>query len=226
MPVKTISLLAVAFGVFAALPAGATTISLNNVRLIDGAKDAAGLYVGPYQATLNNVAINVYCDDSSVNMPGGSNVVGGAYTTTGGFNGARFFQGSSASTQLVDYEQIFYLVNMLANTALSNGSARANIQDAIWGLTNGSGAPDQGIAAVTTLEAQARSNYSTAGLNYSAFTVVNDTDTSHGSLTTQEMIYITGSTNGNTGTPEPGTILLMAAGVGCLVAGRRKFVRS
>jgi len=211
--VRKISLLAIAVTFLLVTPAafadGTANLELTGV----GNNGAAyGVYVGPYEATINGVSTPVICDDFSHEsylwQPWVADVTSVANPT-----GERFAAGN--------YDEVAYLSNLLFNVSGNNSEADA-LQYAIWYINDWTGVtaflgasnpfltdtsdPNGVMYWVNLAEGQ---KYSPG--EYANFLIY--TPSPGGSGSPQEFIVET---------PEPSTILLLGLGVGALCFMKRR----
>ena len=195
--------------VFGAVNAGATTLYLDSV---DGVKDSAGNYVGPYTGRLDSTAYKIFCDDFDhhIGVPDSETV---NVSTISNLTNTRFGSLASATTL---YEEVFYLSSYLLT---ASNSDRADIQDAMWSFF-ASDAPNQSSTAVQAWETQARNNY--AGKDYSSFRIL--TDSTDRLNDKQELFISVGGVlpPGLTRTPEPATWGMLLTGLSGLAWVRRR----
>lgn len=196
----------------------ASTATLDSV---DGVKDSAGNFVGPYSGKLDGLTYNIFCDDFNhhIGIPDSETV---NVSTLTDLHLTRF-GGVAAATSL--YQQVFYLSTYLLG---ASAAQRADVQDAMWSYFS-TGAPNQAKGEVQGWLAQAQSNYS--GKDYSSFRVLTEMNTAANPTAqfdgTQELfISTTIRQPGLTSTPEPATWAMLLTGVGgfAFVRFRRKSV--
>ncbi len=183
----------------------ASTVTLDSV---DGVKDTAGNFVGPYSGKLDGLTYNIFCDDFDhhIGIPDSETV---NVSTLTDLHLTRF-GGVAAATSL--YQQVFYLSTYLPG---ASASQRGDVQDAMWSYFSTS-APNQAKAQVQGWLAQAQSNYS--GKDYSSFRVLTEMNTAANPTAQfdgkQELfISTTIRQPGLTNTPEPATWAMLLTGV-------------
>src|SRR5208282_720370 len=196
-----------------------------------GSNVLAGVYVGPYTATINGTSTPVICDDFSDEsyLPESwtANI-----STFPGLASVQF----TGSPELQNYDEVAYLAFELL-AAPVNSLQAGEIQYALWDVfdpsaiwyLSGSNAA-AGTAAQTYLTG-AQNNYSTlTSAQLAEITIytpnTNDPITCNGrpcpSAPPQEFITVTPSNTPATRTPEPATTLLLGMGlVGLFLLSRR-----
>jgi hypothetical protein len=209
-------------GLFAALlasaPAGAqVTVKLTAPNVPNGGTVAAfGVYMSPYSGTVDGQQVILNCDDFFHEV-----TVGEVWQA----NETSLGTGSNLSNTRFDdlalYQQAAWLTTQYASNPGLNASTKGEtiaIQTAIWDLFEGQtgNAPDPAISVIDQNNSswwvqQAQTNYATAGLDYSTFSVLTGVDSriNQDGASAQEFIIHT--------TPEPGTLVLLATGLFGLV---------
>lgn len=176
----------------------------------------AGVYVGPYVATINGVSTPVICDDfadeSYLNESWTANV-----TTLADLTGTKWGGLSNATTL---YEEAAWLTEQLATASPSQAG---DIQFAIWALfdpsaINGLSSGDQTIVECLITQAQNQTFWSGEFANILIYTA-----------NTDDPILCNGQACANTppqefivDTPEPGELALLLIGLSVIAIGARR----
>jgi len=190
----------------------ASTLTLDSV---DGVKDSAGNFVGPYSGKLDGLTYNIFCDDFNhhISIPDSETV---NVSTLTDLHLTRF-GGVAAATSL--YQQVFYLSSYLPG---ASATQRGDVQDAMWSYFSTS-APNQAKAEVQSWLAQAKSNY--VGKDYSSFRILTEANSASGPTAQfdgKQELFLSTTTRqpGLTSTPEPATWAMLLTGVGGLAFAR------
>ena len=207
----------------------------------------------PYSGSLNygsgNIAYTIICDDFADEQS-----IGGSYTAdvtnvgTGSLtNKDTRFGGSTSSTTLYD-ELVWLGTEMLNHSA--NQADQASIQEAIWALTGGAGAPTASYTGQTQTYAEWEQDakFAVTGIgSYYIGTAANYTTPVYSNwlvITATDAVGCTSGTTGTTAcngpavnqeflaytpiaTPEPASFILLGSGLlAGAVFGRRRMVKS
>jgi PEP-CTERM motif-containing protein len=215
----------------ASAPLGAqVTVKLTAPNAPNGGTVAAfGFYMSPYTGTVDGQQFVLNCDDFFHRVD-----IGDVWKA----NETNLSNGSNLSnTRFGDitlYQEAAYLTTQYGVNPATDKNRSIAIQTAIWDLFEGqtANAPDPSVTAWTDENSawwvhQAQTNYATAGLDYSTFSVLTDVNAltsanqyaPYDASSEQEFIIHT--------TPEPATVVLLATGlIGIIpITRRRKAIR-
>ncbi len=203
--------------------AGPVTLTLNN----GGTDVMAGVYVGPYNFTSSSGSLQLICDDYVDEVYPGESWTATTSTLSPLASGLKFTGSNGTLTQ---YEEAAWLAQQIFALGPANSSNDAQIgylQYALWdiftcgptGLSSATcasaGFTGTNFAGVTTAFDNAMNDYSTGNYSDVVIYTPTGTPTPAGDGPPQEYIGIIS-------TPEPGSLLLIGAGLFSLAAFRRR----
>jgi hypothetical protein len=221
-------LVLVIFLLAAASVASADTLTITGV----GGNSLGGVYVAPYNFTVNGSSTTLICDDywDEVNPPQTWNAAASTFTTLAnvyfsGGTGLTSTLSPVSLTKLQAYEAVAWLAQQIfiLDKNSANNLQVAELNWAIWEIFDPSFLPNSSYynnlnstqkGQINNLVAQATSNYASG--NYSNMVIYTPTGESNGYLTPGAPQEFFGEV------PEPGVLLLVAIGLCSLVAFRRR----
>ena len=212
-----------AITLFLLLLAAAATASADSVTLTldnGGSIVSGGVYVGPYNFTSGGQSLQLICDTFQNEVDPPETWTANMFTLGGG-------TGLFGSTSSAQYQQVAWLAQqMFAN--ITNATMVAEIQWAIWDILdpgscgtgvsncNPDGGPPANLSAINTWVTNAENPTNYTNGNYSNVVIYTPlSGWPAGDGTPQEYI-------GLISTPEPGSLLLIGAGLFSLLAFRRR----
>jgi hypothetical protein len=189
-------------GLTTAFSAAAETVSVTFLGADTGVNNGAD-YVLPYQLSIDGITTNAACYDIFDNVSSGESWTANVWTTPEAIAGGQF---SSEANAAIGYKEIAFL----SQQTTSSAQDQIDLQEDIWNVFGGN------VYSVTSgmqtyLNLLSTSAY--ANFNFDSVDFLEDVNQGNGRA---QAFVVSGSSPGLTtvtGTPEPGTVMLFAAGL-------------